>query len=147
MRADLSYILDYCIETNNISVVNTDLGSVYMIPYDGSFFDELLATIPHEQWIEVASCFNEDIDNLKFTLICGYSHVGADNRLKAKYELSLEDTVLWSEFATISDKKRPGRFSLLRAARKCSAKIIAQERMAMKRSMVKTLRNGKEYDS
>ena len=144
MQAALSYILDYCIETSNISVVNSDAGSIYFIPYDGLFFDEILSVVPY---VEFDQNFEEDIDELNFTIACKYSHVGPNNNLYARYELSLGNTVLCSETAKITEKQKTHPFSLLRAAKKCSRKIIFQERLALKRSMVKNVRTGLDYQS
>lgn len=146
MRAILSDILDYSIETNNISVVNDLDGSVYFIPYDGAGFDAILDMAPQ---IKIKSALNSDdnIDMFNFTISCQYSHIGPDRNLFAKYELYLGDTLLFAESAPILAKLRAKPRSLLRTARKCANKIIAQERAALQFGMIKTLQTDSVYDS
>ena len=145
MQAILSDILDHSIKTSNISVVNYDNGSVYFIPYDGVSFDKILDAF---SYIQVDPNFDDDVDTLNFTITCQYSHVGPDNRLNAKYELRLGETLLATEYAPVIGKAAPGQQnSLLLSAQKCARKIITQENTALKRSMLKTMRNGSEYES
>lgn len=142
----LYQILDYSIANNSVSVVNADNGSVYFIPYDGLFFDEILLAAP-QGFIELENAIAEEIDNLRFTLLCKFSHVGGDNRFYAQYELQLGNTVLARETVPMIPGMRAKPNTLLNSARKCARKIITQEKNALKNHMLKTMRTGREYDS
>lgn len=144
MKPVLSDILDYSIENNNISVINSYDGTVYFIPYDGLGLDALLETIPY---IEVNSDDDETTDPFNFTVLCKYSHIGPTNNLNARYELRLGQTLLATEFAPLINNSRAKPQSLLRIARKCARKIIAQERAALKYNTVKTFGIDSEYSS
>lgn len=146
MELLLSDILDYSIVTSNISVVNSDNGSVYFIPYDGTLFDEILEMAPHLV-TEIQTSTDDQIDNLRFCLICQYSHVGADNNLYAKYTLQMGDTTLVTEVAPIIKGLTAKPHSLLRAARKCARKMIEQEKLALKQGMIKTFMTNAEHTS
>ena len=146
MHEILSYFLDNSIDTNNISVINSDAASIYFIPYDEAFFDEILANVP--QLLSEFQVTDYGVANdYGFYLLCQYSHVGPDNRLYAKYQLRLDGTILATETVPMSNKTRPKPNSLLRAAKKSANKIITQERLALKQGMLKTLRTDFEYES
>ena len=97
--------------------------------------------------IETEPDSNDVIDDLYFTLSCKYSHIGADSHLNAKYELLLENTVLATEYAPIVSGMRAKPNSLLRTARKCANKIIAQERLALKNNLVKVIKDNSGYEN
>ena len=144
MQPILSYILDYSIGTQAVSVVNSDKGVVYFVPYDGLFFDEILFISPY-----VGDNLDEDemVDSLNFSITCTYSHIDADNFMNAKYELRLGQTLLATEYARIIPKMRSKPNTLLRSARKCARKVITQERLALKNHLIKTFRTDMEHDS
>jgi len=144
MQAILANVLKYSIETNNISVVNSDDGSVYLIPYDGAFFDDILVSSP-QLLVEILE--DEDYDTDDFRLVCQFSHIGPDNQFYAQYQLRLGNIVLATETAPMVAKGKTKSNSLLRAAKKCARKIITQESQALKQGMLKTLRTGFEYES
>lgn len=146
MQNLLYNILDYSIANNSISVVNAENGSVYFIPYDGLFFDEILLAAP-QVFVEIENSADGGLDNLRFTLLCKFSHVGGDNRFYAQYELQLGNTVLARETVPMILGMRAKPNTLLNSARKCARKIITQEKNALKNHMLKTMRTGREYDS
>lgn len=150
MQVTLSSILDYSIETGSVSVMNYGDCTVYFIPYDGTLFEELLASLPNAAF-ESELYSDENSDSLDFSILCQYSHIDADNRLNIKYELRLGDALLATEFASMPNKqseKKPAKpNTLLYSAEKCARKIIIQERQALKQGMLKTLRTGFEYES
>lgn len=147
MQVTLSSILDYSIETSNVSVMNYGDCTVYFIPYDGTLFEELLASLPNAAF-ESELYSDENSDSLVFSILCQYSHVGADNRLNIKYELRLGDVLLATEFAPMPNKqseKKPAKpNTLLYSAKKCARKIIIQELTALKYNLVKSVYTGYE---
>ena len=147
MKAILSDILDYSIESYTVSIGNSNDTSTYIIPYDGAEIEEILNIVPRIALEPDATNPDGSIDELYFTLSCRYSHIAPDRNLTAKYELRLEDTLLVTEYAPILSTARPKPNSLLRAAKKCARKIISQERAALKYGMLKTIHTNTRTDN
>lgn len=124
MNIVLYEYLSALIERNYISVTNDENGSEYTIP--ASAFSTTILFILDNGYID------EDHD---FKLTCQYFLEG--NIPSGLYTLQYGDTILESASAPVLSRPTTQTArDLISLARKCSTKIITQQKMAQKRNMI-----------